>query len=124
MAEKDGSVSHKRGRPALLVSSTSWTADEDFSILLQALNGYEEAARAAEGSLPRVLVVITGKGGLKAEFERNVARLEKAWHYVRCRTAWLESGDYPKLLGGWASFVVRLDPFRASPSGVIIVLAG
>jgi len=95
----DGSVEPKAGRPALLVSSTSWTADEDFSILLRALNVYEKKARMAEGGLPRVMVLITGKGALKAEFERSVARLEQGWAYVRCRTAWLESSDYPKLLG-------------------------
>jgi beta-1,4-mannosyltransferase len=33
----DGSVIMKPTRPAVLVSSTSWTEDEDFSILLDAL---------------------------------------------------------------------------------------
>ncbi|GAA6043974.1 hypothetical protein JCM8097_003414 [Rhodosporidiobolus ruineniae] len=103
-------------RPALLVSATSWTADEDFSILLRALELYEEAARAHEAGegglprkkvdeeggkdrLPRVVVVITGKGAGKEAFEREVQELEKGWEWVRVRTAWLAREDYPRLLG-------------------------
>jgi len=99
-ADGSGSIESREDRPALLVSSTSWTADEDFSILLDALLAYEDAASKEGNALPKVLTLITGKGGaLKEQFERSVARLEKGWKYVRVRTAWLEMADYPKLLG-------------------------
>ncbi|GAA5863733.1 hypothetical protein JCM3774_001235 [Rhodotorula dairenensis] len=88
-------------RPALLVSSTSWTADEDFSILLRALSAYERAARAPEARLPKVVVLVTGKGAGKKDFEDEVARREQieGWEWVRVQTEWLEREDYPRLLG-------------------------
>lgn len=49
--------------------------------------------------LPKVMVVITGKGAGKVAFEREVEKLEKGWKWVRVRTAWLAMEDYPKLLG-------------------------
>lgn len=92
-------------RPALLVSSTSWTADEDFSILLRALSEYERAARARDARLPKVVVLVTGKGAGKRAFEDAVARREQleGWEWVRVRTEWLEREDYPRLLGTWTT---------------------
>ncbi|BGP57038.1 mannosyltransferase [Rhodotorula sphaerocarpa] len=95
-------------RPALVVSSTSWTADEDFGILLDALSEYERVARlrsessgAEGGKLRKVVVVITGKGAGKRAFEEQVAVRERdeKWESVRVRTEWLEREDYPRLLG-------------------------
>ncbi|KAK2461736.1 hypothetical protein APHAL10511_006199 [Amanita phalloides] len=91
-------------RPALLVSSTSWTPDEDFDILLDALNMYDLRAQeysegVEQGALPKVLVVVTGKGPLKDHYMEQVNRLQKDWRWVRCISLWLEPGDYPVLLG-------------------------
>ena len=117
-------------RPALLVSATSWTADEDFSLLLSALSIYDKAVTdlasrpgrdseqeddSAQGAknpsrLPKVLVVITGKGAGKAAFEAQVREKEQAggWEHVRVRTAWLAIEDYPKLLGKCAMEDIRM----------------
>ncbi|OSD05625.1 glycosyltransferase family 33 protein [Trametes coccinea BRFM310] len=100
-------------RPALLVTSTSWTPDEDFGMLLDALKQYELAARAREGledekeRLPKILMAVTGKGPLRQRYMREVERLqmgsgqgdEGGWRYVRCASLWLEADDYPLLLG-------------------------
>ncbi|KAG8736980.1 mannosyltransferase [Ceratobasidium sp. 414] len=104
----------RRDRPALLVSSTSWTADEDFSILLDAFTKYEQ--RAKEGGLPKLLALITGKGPLRNPYMAKVARLEKdqKWEWVRCASIWLEPDDYPVLLGS-ADLGVSL---HASSSGL------
>lgn len=99
-------------RPALLVSSTSWTEDEDFSILVEALQSYEDAAAAVESSLPELVCVITGKGPLKAHY-CDVIR-EHQWRHVKVVTPWLEPEDYPLLLAS-ADLGVSL---HTSSSGV------
>ena len=86
-------------RPALVVSSTSWTPDERFDILLDALGRYEFAARNSDSALPKLVVVVTGRGPQRAEYMRTIRRLEQEWEWVRCRSLWLEAEDYPRLLG-------------------------
>ncbi|KAH9891295.1 mannosyltransferase [Cubamyces lactineus] len=96
-------------RPALLVSSTSWTPDEDFAMLLDALKQYERRARELEEGdestrLPKVLMVVTGKGPLRKKYMREIEPFQApggdaTWRYVRCASLWLEADDYPLLLG-------------------------
>ncbi|XP_025772613.1 chitobiosyldiphosphodolichol beta-mannosyltransferase [Puma concolor] len=93
---QSGVVTHLRGRPALLVSSTSWTEDEDFSILLAALEKFEQLILDGE-SLPSLVCVITGKGPLK-EYYRGLIG-QKHFQHIQVCTPWLEAEDYPLLLG-------------------------
>ncbi|XP_065899004.1 chitobiosyldiphosphodolichol beta-mannosyltransferase-like [Dysidea avara] len=92
----DDLVHLRNDRPFLIISSTSWTEDEDFSILLTALEGYDEAA-SGEESLPCLLCVITGKGPLKEYYEGLIKT--KNLTKVKICTLWLTSEDYSLLLG-------------------------
>uniref|UniRef100_A0A0D9VQ97 Uncharacterized protein n=1 Tax=Leersia perrieri TaxID=77586 RepID=A0A0D9VQ97_9ORYZ len=113
----DGEVFLKPNRPALVVSSTSWTPDEDFSILLEAALMYDRRVAATLGEedsmderqlwidmkngkqfvYPRLLFIITGKGPDKKKYEEQIKRLKL--RRVAFRTMWLASEDYPLLLG-------------------------
>ena len=100
-ATGDGTIVRRPGRPALLVTSTSWTPDEDIGMLLNALSLYEARAKAKAHALPRLEVVITGKGPLRASYEAQIAERAKreAWSHTHVATAWLAAADYPLLLG-------------------------
>lgn len=97
----------------LVVSSTSWTPDEDLDLLLQALLQYggSPVADAQVGmshklekrrseKKARLLVVITGKGPRKAAFEEKIAALKEKGHLpsVTVKTAFLPMEDYASLL--------------------------
>ncbi|XP_057980369.1 UDP-glycosyltransferase TURAN isoform X2 [Malania oleifera] len=107
----------KPNRPALIVSSTSWTQDEDFGILLEAAVMYDRRVAAilneddsiSEDAVwneicdgkqfpyPRLLFIITGKGPEKEKYEGKIRRLHLK--RVAFRTMWLSAEDYPLLLG-------------------------
>ncbi|XP_026376152.2 chitobiosyldiphosphodolichol beta-mannosyltransferase isoform X2 [Ursus arctos] len=72
---QSGLVTHLRGRPALLVSSTSWTEDEDFSILLAALEKFEQLILDGE-SLPSLVCVITGSADLGVCLHKSSSGLD------------------------------------------------
>lgn len=93
----EGKPQLKPLRPALLVSSTSWTMDEDFGILLQAALQYDQMAASTNISLPGLVIAVTGKGPQKAMYEEKMQQLRL--RHVAFRTLWLEAPDYPLLLG-------------------------
>jgi beta-1,4-mannosyltransferase len=96
------STKSDQDRPAVLVSPTSWTADEDLPLLLDALEHCDaEIAReeTAENQrvFPDILVLITGNGPMRNLHEQRIASL--ALHRIVIRTAWLSDKDFPAVLG-------------------------
>jgi beta-1,4-mannosyltransferase len=100
----------------LLVSSTSWTADEDFGLFLDALCSYSISATSSHPQLPELVVVITGKGPLKQYYLDKISTLRKgdALEMVKIHTDFLSFEDYALLLGS-ADLGVSL---HTSSSGV------
>lgn len=79
-----------------MISSTSWTPDEDFQILLNALEIYEEKANEDDKKYPELICAITGKGPLKKHYQALIS--EQEWKFVKIITPWLENQEYPQLL--------------------------
>ena len=90
------------GTIRLIVSSTSWTADEDFGLLLDALVSYAKpAAWGVVGETPPpIIAIITGKGPQKEHYLERIKQLTQEGKLpgVRILTAWLSTRDYASLL--------------------------
>jgi beta-1,4-mannosyltransferase len=94
-------------RPPIVVCPTSWTPDEDFDLLLEALERAERTLSGGSGpirggrlpglSTPALAVFLTGRGPLRATFEQRAAR--RHFNAIAVRTLWLEPADYPTLIG-------------------------
>ena len=92
-----GEVRLRPSRPPLLISSTSWTEDEDFGILLDALVEIERgSASASTHDVPFTVIVVTGKGPMKELYLAKIRQLNLARFCIL--TMWLAPEDYPKLL--------------------------
>lgn len=81
-------------RIPVVVCPTSWTPDEDFDLLLEAL---ERAERRLTGEQPSLAVLLTGRGPMRATFEQRAAR--RHFKRILVKTLWLEPADYPTLVG-------------------------
>ena len=92
----------------ILVTSTSFTPDEDLNILLDALKLYEQ-----KPSLPPILLVVTGKGPLKQQFLARSKEL-KFLDKIKVESAWLSYEDYPLVLAA-ADLAISL---HTSSSGI------
>jgi beta-1,4-mannosyltransferase len=85
-----------------IVCPTSWTEDEDFDVIIDAvvrleqrIRGWEAADRARR--FPDLVVLVTGDGERRAEFERRFAGLPA--RRVQLRARWVEPEDYPRVVG-------------------------
>jgi len=84
-------------RLPLIVCPTSWTPDEDFDLLLEALERADRQLSRADRPLPSLAVILTGRGPLRAAFEARLAR--RSFTAIAVRTHWFEPADYPVLIG-------------------------
>jgi beta-1,4-mannosyltransferase len=85
------------GHPPLVVCPTSWTPDEDFDLLLEALERAERTLSRAGVPESSLAVILTGRGPVRESFEARAAR--RNFKVIAVRTLWLEPADYPKLIG-------------------------
>jgi beta-1,4-mannosyltransferase len=83
-------------RPPIVVCPTSWTPDEDFDLLLEALERTERTLMRS-GAAADLAVFLTGRGPLRQTFEHRAAR--RGFKAIAVRTLWLEPDDYPTLVG-------------------------
>ena len=84
-----------------IVCPTSWTEDEDFDLAIDAVAWLEERIRGWEATgrrrFPDLVILVTGDGVRRAEFERRFAGLPA--RRVQLRARWLEPEDYPRVVG-------------------------
>jgi beta-1,4-mannosyltransferase len=90
------------GPVGFIVSPTGWTADEDFDVVIDAVLQIEDRIRGweaggAERRFPELVVLVTGDGARRAEFERRFAGLPA--RRIQLRTRWLDPEDYPRIVG-------------------------
>lgn len=76
----------------VIVSSTSWTPDEDFDLLLEAV-----VDLSAKTVGKQSLLFITGKGEMKDSFVEKFN--SKNFINIHLVTAWVSASDYPLVLG-------------------------
>lgn len=89
-----------------MISSTSWTPDEDFSILFNSLVKIEKnlselelefESKNQKKNFRKILFIITGRGPQKEFYMNKIKKTE--FKYFMVKSIWLESDDYPKILG-------------------------
>eukprot|EP00397_Hematodinium_sp_SG-2012_P020948 GEMP01021613.1.p1 GENE.GEMP01021613.1~~GEMP01021613.1.p1 ORF type:complete len:458 (+),score=78.21 GEMP01021613.1:45-1376(+) len=80
-------------KPFVVVSSTSWTPDEDFTLVLRVLPEVDkDIAKAGR----KMVLFITGKGAMKDAFMKSVNELELK--NITVLSVWLAIEKYPVML--------------------------
>jgi len=87
----------KNNKPALLISSTSWTKDENFQLLLDALTILDE--KISNINYTEIVMVITGKGDTRDYYEEVINDLNQKFNKITIYTDFLSLEDYVVLLG-------------------------
>lgn len=96
--EIQSEIELRRDRPCLIVTSTSYTPDEDLSLLLRSIVAFDKRVAEVRG-FACFLFVITGKGPLRPFFERMIDELRDPLLRSVVLPLFLPTAEYPVLLG-------------------------
>jgi beta-1,4-mannosyltransferase len=85
-----------------IICPSSWTEDEDFDVVIDAVHYLEERIRGWEAGgshrrFPHLIILVTGDGARRVEFERRFAGLQA--RRIQLRARWLEPEEYPRVVG-------------------------
>jgi beta-1,4-mannosyltransferase len=85
-----------------IICPSSWTEDEDFDVVIDAVRYLEERIRGweaggSERRFPHLIILVTGDGARRVEFERRFAGLQT--RRIQLRARWLEPEEYPRVVG-------------------------
>ncbi len=97
-----GRLGVRLGVSGLIVCPTSWTEDEDFDVVIEAVRRLEDRIRGWESAaagrrFADLVILVTGDGARRVQFERRFAGLPA--RRVQLRTRWLEPEEYPRVVG-------------------------
>ena len=97
-----GRLGVRLGASGLIVCPTSWTEDEDFDVVIEAVVRLEDRIRGWEAAgatrrFPDLVILVTGDGARRVQFERRFAGLPA--RRIQLRTRWLEPEEYPRVVG-------------------------
>lgn len=88
-------ISYNQLTDRILITSTSFTPDEDFNVLITALKSLEKKL-SNENSKFNLIMIVTGKGPLKSDFISKIN--ENSWNHVKIKNVWLPIEEYPNIL--------------------------
>lgn len=74
----------------IVITSTSYTPDENLYTLLNALDRYKGKSA--------LRVIITGKGPMYNEMKKEIESRTNEWKNVKVKQSWLSNEDYPRVL--------------------------
>jgi beta-1,4-mannosyltransferase len=89
------------GEAGFIICPSSWTEDEDFDVVIDAVVRLEDRVRGWEAAghrrFPQLIILVTGDGRRRVQFERRFAGLPA--RRLHLRTRWLEPEEYPRVVG-------------------------